>query len=217
MEIQDFENNPALALLLERFVKYVENQLKSAAKAQEVELTGEMIDSIRSQAVEYGKGAISASVVFSELFRIKDMKQLRYTTVPPLKAMIDFVEKIGIKNFYVPGYGVGITPRTEHASVLRVARAIQFHFKSVPNVKRKYRGIYNDELKNDILPTYFEEMHAAAVQFSQQQAKAIIGKELFLATPDTRNWSRIMASTNSYAEGRIDTSKLKFNLPKFRQ
>ncbi|MDR6195923.1 hypothetical protein [Siphonobacter sp. SORGH_AS_0500] len=211
-----FEENPALALMLGRFVKYAEGVFVRAVESSGLVVSGELRDSIRAQAVEHGKGFIRGSVVFSELMRIKDMKELRYTTVPPLTAMVNFVEKVGIGKFhFVPGYGHGVRPVSEHAAVMRVARGLQFHFKSYPNVTRRYRGIYNEQLKNEILPTFFSEMQLAASQFVQQQTKELFGKALLAPLADnSRNWARIMASRGSYEEGKINTSTLHLNFGK---
>ncbi|PQA59163.1 hypothetical protein [Siphonobacter curvatus] len=220
MAIQEtsFEDNPILAKILEDFTKQAERRFISAVRAEGLELTGELLASIHAAAVERGQGFIRSSVMFSELLRIKDMKQLRYTTVPPLRAMVDFVEKIGIGRFaYVPGYPTGVTPRSEHAAVLRVARGLQFHFKSYPNIKRGYRGIYNDELKYNVLPLFYETMEQAACAWAAEEFRQNFGKEVFFAPTDKRNWARMMASQTAYSEGKIDTSNLKYNFPKNRK
>ncbi|SDM41373.1 hypothetical protein [Siphonobacter aquaeclarae] len=204
-----FEDNPILAKFLGDFAKVAETRFRQSARAADLELTGELISSIRAGAVERGKGYIQGSVLFSELLRIKDMKTLRYTTVPPLSAMVRFVEKVGVRHFDVPGYEAGRTPRTEHASILRVARALQYRFRREPNIKRGYRGIYNDELKYQLIPLFRESMHQAAMAWAAQEFRKIFAPTDFM--PGTGG--SLLSWTNTYKGGKVDQSKLRYTFP----
>lgn len=210
-----FEDNPVLVKIMEDFLKIGETRFKQAVRATGLELTGDLHNSIREGGVERAKGFIRGSVMYSELLRIKDMKQLNYTTIPPRRAMVAFVEKIGISRFpVIPGYQDGRRPASETQAIQRVARALQWHFKSTPNITRGYRGIYNDELKYNLLPVFYDTMEQAALAWAAEEFRENFGKEVFFAPADKRNWARLMASQTAYAEGRIDTSKLHHNFKK---
>ncbi len=118
----DFENSEVLKKVLQNFMSLSERSFKMAVQREGKELTSEMLNSIRAGSLEVGKGFITAHVYYSELLRIKDMKNLRYDRTPPLAAMRDYVEAVGIQNFMtIPGYAYGVRPASETASVERVA------------------------------------------------------------------------------------------------
>ena len=105
-------------------------------------LTGEAAGFIRAGAVTWGKGWISGHVLYSEPLRIKEMKDLRYTTIPPLGPIERWVESVGVSRFaYVPGYPEGVEPATESEAITRIAKGVQDNLEAHPNVRRGYRGI----------------------------------------------------------------------------
>lgn len=156
-------DNPVFAEILRKYVQRAEQVITREVRAQGLVLTSEMLDSIRAAAVEKGTGFIQASVYYEALLRIKDLKTLNYTRMPPLTAMIKFVEQAGVENFKnVPGYG-GAVQKLDHASrVERIAWGVRSVFKREPNIKRRYRGIYNDPLKNEVLPYFFADLRQHA-------------------------------------------------------
>jgi hypothetical protein len=162
-----FEGSPVLQKVLNDFMRGAVISFKLAAQRENKVLTGDMLNSIRAGALEVGKGFVVAHVYYSELLRIKDMKVLNYSRTPPLAAMREYVEKVGISNFgTVPGYAYGVKPSSETEAIERVAWGLKMSRKVYPNVKRGYRGLYNDPLKNEILPRFYDDMNQASGAFA---------------------------------------------------
>ncbi len=159
---QELLDNPVFAKILESYVGRAEMVFRRAVESEGKVLTGEMLQSIRATAVEKGVGFIQASVHFDMLLRIKDLKVLRFSRSPPIAALRDFVEKVGIQNFaFIPGYKNGVRP-TDAIAINRVAWGMSKKLKQEPDVKRGYRGVYNDPMKNEILPLFFDELRRSA-------------------------------------------------------
>lgn len=158
-------DNPIFIEILQRYVQRAEQVISREVKAQGLVLTSEMLDSIRAAALEKGSGWIQASVHYEALLRIKDLKTLNYSRMPPLSAMINFVEQVGVSNFATtPGYAGGVQKLDHLSRVERIAWGIRSTFKQEPNIKRGYRGVYNDPLKNEILPHFFHDLRIHAGQ-----------------------------------------------------
>lgn len=194
----DFEDSPILTKLLEDFVRRVEFALKDAVNREGVVDTGDLVDSIKAGTVNRGKGWISAHVSFSELLRIKDMKVLNYGSVPPIRPISDWVERTGVSRFaYVPGYKKG-GPQTEIERIDRIARGIQYYLRATPNIRRGYRGIYNDQLKLFLIPQFYEDMRAAANLYAAQAFREAFGFETSINLPtENINASRIQSAWNA--------------------
>jgi hypothetical protein len=170
--MEDFENSAVLKKVLNDFVNLAERRFREAIVREGKVLSGELLNSIREGAIEEGQGFISAHVNFSEILRIKDMKSLNFTRTPPIQAMREYVEKVGISNFgTIPGYKFGDRPPTETEAIERVAWGLKMAKKTIPNVKRGYRGIYNDELKNYILPKFYDDMSKSTQAFALTQIR----------------------------------------------
>ena len=154
--------SPVFEEILRRYVSMSERVFKDAVESSGKVLTAEMLNSIKAGAIERGKGFISGHVHFDAILRIKDMKTLNYSTVPPFQAMANFVDKVGPEKFaYVPGYENKPRPSRE-IQVKRIAGGLQNHFRRVPNVKRGYRGLYNEPLTKQILPLFFNDLRQSA-------------------------------------------------------
>lgn len=163
-------DNPVFAEILQRYITEAERVFRREVAAQGLVLTGEMLNSIRSSAVNRGQGFVEASVHYNALLRLKDMRQLNYTRMPPFLAMVKFVEAVGPDKFpRVPGYPVGMRPASYTETVERIAAGVMRYFRREPNVRRGYRGVYNDPLKNTILPEFFRELrqHAGATALTE--------------------------------------------------
>ncbi len=197
----DFVDSPVLNRLLEDFVKRVERTIKDAVEREGVKETGELLDSIRAGAVTRGKGWISAHVYYSDLLRIKDMKVLNYSTIPPIKPLMEWVERTGVDRFaYVPGYKNGSQPQTDIEKIHRIASGIQYYLKATPNVKRGYRGIYNDPMRLIMIPQFYEDMRAAASVWAAQQIRESFGIDTVISLPtENINASRIQSAWNASA------------------
>ncbi|MCE7061255.1 hypothetical protein [Dyadobacter sp. CY343] len=193
----DFEDSPILQKFLNDFMLRVERALKDAVAREGVEDTGALIDSIRAGTVTKGKGWISAHADFSELLRIKDMKVLNYGSVPPIRPLMDWVERQGIQRFaYVPGYKGNSRP-TEVESIERIAKGIQYYLRATPNIRRGYRGIYNDQLRLFLIPQFYEDMRAAANVYAAQAFRETFGFETTINLPtENINASRIQSAWN---------------------
>ena len=197
----DFEDSPVLAHLLEDFVKRVERAFKDAVDREGVIQTGDLLDSIRAGSITRGKGWISGLVYYSDLLRIKDMKVLNYSTIPPLQPLMDWVERTGVNNFaYVPGYQNGKQPPTDIEKIHRIASGIQYYLKATPNVRRGYRGIYNDPMRLLLIPQFYEDMRAAANVWAAQQFREAFGFDTVVSLPtENINAARIQSAWNASA------------------
>lgn len=162
-------DNPVFGEILQRYITEAERVFRREVAAQGLVLTGDMLNSIRASSVERGQGFIQASVHYNALLRLKDMRQLNYTRMPPFAAMVKFVEAVGPDQFpHVPGYHKA-RPASYLIAVERIAAGVMRYFRREPNVKRGYRGVYNDPLKNTILPEFFDELrrHAGATALAE--------------------------------------------------
>lgn len=169
----NLHEDPVMAEILRRYVLQAESSMQLAARLAGKVLTGEMIASIRAGAVESGLGYIQASVYFDEIVRIKDMKVLNYASMPPLGPMVKYVETVGVSRFpFVPGYKDGRRSESETINVYRIAEGLRRKFKREPNVKRGYRGIYNDPIRYQVLPAFFTQLreHAGGFAFGKVRA-----------------------------------------------
>jgi hypothetical protein len=210
--MEDIFNTQIGQEALERFQNLVVITFKNSVEREHLIGTRELQDSIKEGATIIGKDIISTSIHFSALLRIKDMKTLNYATLPPVNAMIRFVESHGVDKFaFVPGYKNGVRP-VDSVAIRRIAAAITHHFKSTPNVKRGYRGIYNEE-KWRILPLFFDELRRYAADYTQEFIRDSMGSDV-VVLPIMQNVARKMASQNAYSDGKINKSKLHLNFTK---
>ena len=159
------------------FAKNAERVWRNTAAQEGKVLTGDMVMSIRAGATEAARGFVTAHVYYSKLLRILDMKTLNFLRTPPLSALIEYVEKVGVDKFaYVPGYTAGLRPATESEAVERIAWGMKAKLKQEPNVKRGYRGIYNEPLKNDILPTFYRDLRQASGSWGMSQFRLMFNQ-----------------------------------------
>ena len=195
----EFTNSPIQEKLYHELAARIEKQLKQAVQLANLHDTGDLVNSIRAGSVKVGDKTISTSVVFSALLRLKDMKTLSYSTIPPIAPLIDWVERIGLGKFaYIPGYPVGVKKLTETEQIFRIASGIQYHLKASPNVKRGYRGIYNDELFKKIIPEFLETLRASSEVWAKMSIEEAMGFEVSIPTPSEElNASRIQAAWNA--------------------
>jgi len=151
-----------------------------------LEATGEMLNSIRFAAIEKGKDFISAKIEYSEVYRLKDMKSLRYTSIPPASVFEAWVRKKKKPIYFtkIPGYKdnsetvrqfkAGLLSSEDRDQMLdRIAAAMTFYYRRRPNVKRGYRGIYNDPLNKYVLPRFWDDLHQNAGMHALVQFRAI--------------------------------------------
>lgn len=191
------ENNPIIKKILEDFVRQSARAFRDAVRREGLVDTDALADSIREGAIEVGSGFITGHVYYSELLRIKDMKQLRYSTIPPIGPLVDWVERQGLGKFpFVPGMQNGLQKSSEIQGIYRVARGIQYHLKAEPNVKRGYRGIYNDPLKI-MLGVFYENMREYVASYTATAFKEAFGYEVRISVPEPVNAARIQAAWNA--------------------
>lgn len=154
-----FVETEQIARLLNAYIQRAEEAFKRRITSQGLVLTGEMLGSFRQYAAERGEGYVSARLAMTSYVRIKDLKSMNYSRTPPLQAMIDYVEAVGLDKFaYVPGYPKGMWPASKTVAIERVAWGIKMNMQRHPNVKRGYRGIYADPLLTEILPNLFRDL-----------------------------------------------------------
>lgn len=141
------------------------------------------------------------------------MKVLNYCmTVPPIKPLAEWVETVGVDNFpYVPGYrDAKVQPASDTQKIYRIAQALQYHLKAAPNIKRGYRGIYNDPLRLPVIPQFYQDMTAAVHVWAAQQFREAFGFESSISLPtENINASRIQAAWNA-----VDTKIARKNFAK---
>ena len=193
--------HPIISKLLEQFVKRTEKAFQTAVHREGLISSGDLLSSIRAEGIKLGSNFISAHVHYSDLLRIKDMKELHYGIVPPLAPLEEWVERVGLNKFaYIPGYPQGVKPATESEQIHRIAKGIQYNLKAVPDVKRGYRGIYNDNLKFTLLPQFYDDMKAAVAAAAKQSFFNAFGYEAHIDVPSGDiNASRIQSAWNAQA------------------
>lgn len=88
-------------------------------------LSTELINSLSYQVHDATAESIaSVQLAFNDYGRMRDMRRLFYTKMPPVEAMEKFVEAIGVNKFkYVPGYSRGRFP-SENIAIKRIAWGI---------------------------------------------------------------------------------------------
>lgn len=89
-------------------------------------LTGELLDSLRHQAVVVGRDLYAEfSIGFAGYGRYKDMRQLLYGKMPPIEALEEYVRDVGLDKFkYVPGYLLNAKYRVLHIQDSRAVNRI---------------------------------------------------------------------------------------------
>lgn len=92
--------------------KQVYSKLQAALHKQNLELTGELQNSLHGEISTAGadlQGQLK--LYFTDYGRFQDMK-FRYTgKMPPFDVMLQYVRKVGVEKFkYVPGYPMGVIP-----------------------------------------------------------------------------------------------------------
>lgn len=204
--------HPVINTLLEQFVKRTETAFKAAVQREGLISSGDLIDSIRAQGIQYGSDFISAHINYSDILRFKDMKSLEYTTIPPIGPIAEWVERTGVDKFpYMPGYPEGKRPGSESEQIQRIATGIQYHLKASPNVKRGYRGIYNDNLKYSLLPQFYDDMRAGVAAAAKQSFFNAFGYDIHVDVPSGEvNAARIQAAWNAQD---TKTARKYANLP----
>ena len=161
--MENLVDNPVIQNILENYqneaVRIFKREVKLAGKVW----TGDMLNSIRATAIEKGIDFLTATIEYSEVLRIKDVKQLNFTTVPPRGPIERWVEgNLGSFSF-VPGYaGKSPSEVPTDVAVKRITSAMVFALRREPNVKRGYRGIYNEPLTKGVLPRFWRDLRQSA-------------------------------------------------------
>ena len=160
-------SNEQFQQLLDKYIREAVAEMQRRVRSANLVLTGEMIDSFRVSAQERGRDYINQVISFSGIVRLKDLKSMNYSRMPPQEAMEYFVEREGVHSFaYVPGYKPGTFPTSDAIAVKRIAWGIRSKIKQNPNVKRGYRGIHNDVI--------FKGMGSLRSQVAQAGARLAI-------------------------------------------
>ena len=147
------------AKMLESYLRVAEEAFKRRIQSAGINLTGEMLSSFRHHAAQAADGYVTARLDMAGHFRLKDLRSMHYSRTPPLDALEDYVETVGVGRFAnVPGYKRGTFPANHRLAVERIAWGLKMKYKQFPNVKRSYRGIYSDPLLTDVLPYLFRDL-----------------------------------------------------------
>lgn len=195
----EFESNPILNKLYEQLAERIEKNFKDNVLREGLVSSTDLVNSIKAGKIQVGSKMISTSVVFSALLRIKDMKSLNYSTIPPLAPLVEWVERKGLSKFsYVPGYSGKISKASDIDKIYRISAGIQYHLKASPTVRRGYRGIYNDDLYRRIIPEFIETLRASSEMWAKLNIEEALGFDVKVPTPtDTINAGRIQAAWNA--------------------
>lgn len=133
--------------VLNKYVQEAERLFRQRAQAANLDLTGDLINSFRSEAAVAAEGFLEARVKMLHYARFKDLRSLNYTRTPPLSVLEYFVEKVGVEQFaYVPGYPTQnkVRPATEVEAIHRIAWGLKMNRQRRPTIQRGYRGIYSN-------------------------------------------------------------------------
>lgn len=191
--------HPVINLLLDQFVHRLEKAFEKTVEREGLVSTGELLNSIRAEGVKTASNFISAHVSYSDLLRVKDMKKLTYTTIPPLAPLLEWVERVGVDKFaYVPGFAPGKKSKSEIQNIYRIGHGLRYHLRASPNVERGYRGIYNDPMKNELLPDFYNDFRAAILYAAQESFYKAFGYEVDIEMPSGEiNAARIQSAMNA--------------------
>lgn len=133
-------------------VRYFEKAIEKAG----IVLTGELKNNIEYQIIQQAsKLSVAGVISFKGYGRMKDMRTLTYSMMPPIEAMEYFAEKVNIENFaYVPGYKTydsGMWYATDRIAFKRIAWAVAMSRKKVPVVRHNARNRWYNKTKADFM------------------------------------------------------------------
>lgn len=115
-------------------------------------LTSELRNSFQYQIVQQaGRLAVSGDIYFTGYGRLKDMRLLTYSTSPPVDALEEYVEKVGLSKFpWVDRFGRKQVPTTQ-SDARHIAWAIAMNIKKVGTVRRKSSQRWYNRTKSDFV------------------------------------------------------------------
>lgn len=167
-----------LLRIFDGYIAEAERVFRRRIMDEGVVLTGETLDSFRTEAATAAGGYIEAKLHAAGTFRMKDLRSMDYARMPPQAGLENFVEKVGVDKFlYVPGYKKGTRPISDTVACERIAWGIRMMRRKYPNVKRGYRGIYSDPLLTEILPKFYSDLRTAANTTAMRQVKILFNQE----------------------------------------
>jgi hypothetical protein len=101
-------------------------------------LGGALLRSLQYQVLQLAVGQQKAIIGFYDSGRMRDMRKLHYTKMPPIKVMEDFVRKVGVDHFkFIPGSAKGRAPVSQSRAVNRIAWGIAVSIRQGNSVRRK--------------------------------------------------------------------------------
>ncbi|OIN55432.1 hypothetical protein [Arsenicibacter rosenii] len=167
-----FFTDQQIQAVLNKYMQEAERLFKQRAQAARLELTGDLINSFKTEAATAADNFVSARLTMAAYARFRDLQRMSYFRSPPLSSMEYFVEKVGVEKFaYVPGYDSFSKPVTEIKAINRIAWGLKMARHRYPDVKRGYRGIYADPLLKDVLPNLFFDIKQQAGLTALRQLK----------------------------------------------
>ena len=141
-----------LKIALEKAVNDAVLEMKRRARAANLLLTGDMIESFKAGATEMTSGYLKKEISSLGYVRMMDLRSMHYVRTPPLEAMEYYVKSVGVHRFYyVPGYAKGKWPHSsDDIADRRIAWGLKMSFKRLPDRKRGYRGIYSSVIRESL-------------------------------------------------------------------
>ena len=143
-------------------------------------LTGELLDSLRHQAIVVGRDMYAEfSIGFAGYGRFKDMRSLLYGKMPPIEALEEFVQAVGLDKFgYVPGYRKDAKFRvyiTDSRAINRIAWGIAVNRLKMGVKRGRNNAFYNPTRGKLIYETSYkllESLPGPILQAIKEQLEA---------------------------------------------
>lgn len=162
-----------IATILREYGDEVEQLLADSARRKRLELTKELISSIKTQVIVRGANEAGMLLSFQDYGRYNDMKALTFDRHPPVDVIAEWVEKKGIEKFKkIPGY-LNSRPQDPKKAAIRIAWAIAKN-RTSGNYKKRNRAWFAKTFYstlNGLIDKLLETLTEEQIQQLQNAAK----------------------------------------------
>ncbi len=148
---------------------------KKAVSRSNLVFSGELLNSFNAVVhQEAGMLGAVAEISFKNYGRLKDMRELRYSSYMNVDAITKYVEEIGIDKFaFVDGYEGQQVPTVKNAKT-RIVNAIIFSRKKIPVIKRKASQQWYNKTKAIYLNVMKRRLNLRLAEIMPQYMKDVI-------------------------------------------